>query len=184
MWRIDRRRTGRGRSSARTLASYVAVWAVVGTAIALAALVVTGRDAPQPALPPVRQPELANAVRAGGCRLTVERRQPRRATAAEPVRPGVYDAAPPQAALEAALQRGTVAVRYRPDLEGKLVKRLEVMQAGVPRGTILAPDVAGVRHAVAVAAYRRALTCPRLTGASLDALRLFRGRYLGSGPGR
>ena len=41
-----------------------------------------------------------------------------------------------------------------------------------------------MRYEVAVAAYRRLLGCTRFTDAAIDAIRLFRGRYIGIGPDR
>ena len=54
----------------------------------------------------------------------------------------------------------------------------------MPEGTIVAPNDTGMRFELAVVAYRRLLGCPRFTAQALDAVQLFRGRYLGSGPDR
>jgi hypothetical protein len=40
-----------------------------------------------------------------------------------------------------------------------------------------------MRYEIAATAYRHLLGCEQLTDAALEALRLFRGRYLGTGPG-
>jgi hypothetical protein len=180
-------RDSRPRSTARTFAAYVAAWAAVGSIVALVLLRVGGNE--DEPLPPVRQPELARAIRAGGCRLAVPARQAiadggglPAPGAAAPSEPGVYERPPPASALSAAVRRGTVVVRYRPGLDDEHVDQLESMQEGVPRGTILTPGAAQMRADVTVEAYFRALTCPRLTDVSLDALRLFRGRFLGSRP--
>ena len=171
------------------VALYAAVWALLGAAVA-AAFVVARGDAPPEGgeLPPLEQTDLVTASRVAGCRLqTVRPGDPADALAGAtsneaPAEPGVYERAPSRGRLVAALGKGTVVVRYRPGLAREVVERLEALQAVVPRGTILTPDSTGMRYEVAVVAYRRVLGCPRLTTRALDALRLFRGRYLGSGP--
>ena len=177
----DRRRLPRARPSARTLASYIAGWAAVGACVAAALLLSSGGSHDEsPALPPVRQPELANAVRAGGCSLARERTPA--AGSAAPAKPGIYDAPPTQTALSAALRHGTVVISYRPALDGELTDKLRAIQDTVPSGTILMPAASDLTGDVTIAAYGRTLACPRLTDSSVDALRLFQGRYLGSGP--
>jgi hypothetical protein len=170
------------------VALYVAVWAVLGAAVA-AAFVVARGDAPQEAdLPPVQGTDLVSASRVAGCRL----RTASSGGAADPLAgatsheapagPGVYERAPSTGRLAAALRDGAVVVRYRPGLDDALVERLEDLHAAVPRGTIVVPDPTRMRFEVAIAAYRRVLGCPRLTTRAFDAIRLFRGRFLGSGP--
>lgn len=177
----DRRRLRRRRPSARTLAFYVAGWLAFGACVAVALLVSSGGTAEQrPALPPVRQPELTNAVRAGGC--TVERERDTVAASVVPAKPGSYDAPPSVTTLTAALRHGRVVILYRPDLDDDLRDLLHAIQSGVPEGTILTPSPNRMTDDVAIAAYTRRLVCPRLTPSSLDAVRLFQGRYLGSGP--
>jgi hypothetical protein len=133
----------------------------------------------QPDLPPVRQPELANAVRAGGCRISPARDA---AGSDVPARPGSYEDAPPTRTLSAALRRGTIVILYRAGLDDDLEHKLHAIQGGIPNGTIVTPSPTHTTDDVAIAAYGRRLVCPRLTADSMDALRLFRGRYLGSGP--
>jgi hypothetical protein len=87
-------------------------------------------------------------------------------------------------ALRAALRHGTVVLRYRPGLTKELVSKLLAIQKTIPRATILAPGTRRMRDAVEMTAYRRLLACPRLSTEGIDALRLFQGRYLGSGPGQ
>jgi hypothetical protein len=180
------RRRARSRCTARSFAAYVAAWAAVGAIVALVVLLVGG-DEDEP-LPPVRQPELTRAVRAGGCRIAVPARPdvvdrpPAAQDVVTPAKPGVYERPPAASALSAAVRRGTVVLRYRPGLDEEQVGVLETMQESVPEGTILTPGTAQLRVDVTVEAYLRALACPRLTPAALDALRLFRGRFLVSRP--
>ncbi len=55
------------------------------------------------------------------------------------------------------------------------------MRRAVPRGTVLVGNPR-MRFVVAVTAWRRLLGCRTATGPAADAIQLFRGRYLGSGP--
>jgi hypothetical protein len=161
--------------------TYVAAWVAIGATVATVVLIPGSGAGEDPApLPPVREPELTGAVRAGGCRLTKTTEVA--AAGVLPAQPGIYDRAPIEEALAAARRGGVIVVRYRRGLDEELRDRLEAMQQGVPKGTILAPAPAGASGDVAVSAYRRLLACPSLTSSSLDALRLFQGRYLGSGP--
>ncbi len=87
--------------------------------------------------------------------------------------------------LTAALRRGVIVISYRKDtVDAGRRAQLRALQTAVPDGTIVTPDVSGMRYEVAVAAYRRLLGCGRFTDATIDAIRLFRGRYLGTGPER
>jgi hypothetical protein len=175
---------GPRRPSRRTLLMYLAAWLAVGAAIALVAVVALddGSDA-EGTLPPVRHTALESAARAAGCRLE-RRRSDDDDTRAAPATGGSYRKAPSAGALGAAQRRGTVVLSYRPDLPEDMLKKLRIIQKTVPRGTILAPGARTMPYEVAISAYRRLLSCPRLSTEGLDAVRLFQGRYLGSGPGR
>lgn len=173
------------------IARYAVLCLALGAAVAgLVVAVVDGRDGESGAtLPPVRETQLVKAVRASGCEL-------RRAGAgrelgrevdgarAVPARAGVYDDAPPVDRLVAALRRGVVVVAYREPIAEERLEQLRALQRVLPTGTIVAPDEHGTRYAVMVAAYRRVLGCRRFADSAIDALRLFRGRYVGTGPDR
>ena len=73
-------------------------------------------------------------------------------------------------------------IQFRPGLDGDGVDALKTLQEAVPEGTIVAPNGTGMHFEIAVVAYRRLLGCPRFTTQALDAVQLFRGRFLGSGP--
>jgi len=137
-------------------------------------------------LPPVRQIELVDAARAAGCRLERARDRPLnppvQGAAASPAEPGVYDAQPDVEMLVATLRRGRVVIQYRPGLARSRVRELERLQAAVPEGTLVVPNATRMPYEVAITAWRRLLGCPRFTDEAIDALRLFRGRFLGSGP--
>lgn len=173
---------------ARYAAACVAIGAVVA-GLVVAALGGTDAD-PHAPLPPVREIQLAKAVRASDCELRRERAgeqlvPPVDGPRAPPARPQFYDDAPPVEQLTAALRRGVIVISYRSDaVDGARLAQLRALQTVVPDGTIVTPDVTGMRYDVAVAAYRRLLGCRRFTDATIDAIRLFRGRYLGTGPER
>jgi hypothetical protein len=165
---------------------YVLAWLVIGTAAALGAVTLLKDRKDLPALPPVRQTELTAAAAAAGCRLmhvrTTGNPPAAGASDASPARPGTYTSPLRAEAIVAALRRGIVVVHYLPGVSDGLLRKLEAIQASVPRGTILAPSETTMPYELASTAYHRLLGCPRLTAAALDAVRLFRGRYLGSGP--
>jgi hypothetical protein len=140
------------------------------------------------ALPPVRQIELTAAARTAGCELRtgdVLRMAglPAR-PAGPPARPGVLDDPPTPDALAGSLRRGLIVIQYRRGLPEDAVTRLRVLQALVPRGTLVAPQRTPGPFAVEVAGWRRLLGCRELSSAAVDAIRLFRGRFIGLGPDR
>ena len=170
----------------RALLAYVATWLAVGAAVAGALIVLLADGERGVALPPVQQTELAVAADRAGCRL---RRGPQRAWERPPVegpkgaaaRPAAYTEPVARHALVAAMRAGTVVVHYRPGLAERDVEALEGVREAVPRGTILVPNE-DMPYAVAATAWRRLLGCRRIDRATIDAIQLFRGRYVGQGP--
>lgn len=180
------------RTSRRALTLYVAGWLAAGTIAGAALLVAVGSGDgdgdgnADVSLPPVQQTDLRVAAVGAGCVLRAgpSRRRdepPVDGGPAPPAAAGYYDAAPPTARLVGAMRRGVVVISYRPDVAQEHRKRLRALQRAVPQGTIVAPN-AGMRFAIAVTAWRRLLGCRRIGAGTLDALRLFRGRFVGSGP--
>jgi hypothetical protein len=167
---------------------YGTVWIAVGAAIVAFVLIASGDESRPEELPPVQQTRLDTAAARAGCELTrVTDRHPGNPPAGgtpgpRPATPGVYDESPPPGALVAALRHGTVVVHYHPRVEEEILDQLEALRAAVPKGTIVTPNATGMTYEVAMTAYHRVLACRELTTTALDALRLFRGRYLGSGP--
>jgi hypothetical protein len=171
------------------LAAYVAVWLLAaGVVAALAIVALDGGEPKTVAVPPIEETELGRAAYTAGCEL-------RRAKPAEHLNPpvvgpasgdaargGFYDRAPDEHALVSALRKGVIVIQFRADLDGDRVDELRDLQEALPTGTIVAPNETGMPYEVAVTAYRRLLGCEHLTDASLDAVQLFRGRYVGSGP--
>jgi hypothetical protein len=171
------------------LAGYVIVW-LTGAAVVVGvvAAVLGGGGRASVALPPVRQIDLVSAARHAGCEFRRTRRGEATnppvdgATTTGPESPGVKDDPPALPSLVAALRRGVVVIHYAPGLAERRVEELRSMQESVPEGTIVTPNATEMTYAVAATAYHRLLGCTRFTDATLDALRLFRGRYVGSGP--
>lgn len=165
---------------------YIAAWAVTGAAVALVIVAVLGGGDDEVALPPVRETELRQAAREAGCELRAGsgRRGDEPPVEGPPARPaaaGFYEDTPGERALVGAMRRGLVVISYRRDLPEEARDLLQTVQSAVPEGTIVAPNDR-MRFVVAVTAWRRLLGCPRVAPNMLDALRLFRGRFIGSGP--
>lgn len=168
--------------------AYVGAW-VAGAAVftALVLAVLDGDDG-EVSLPPVRETQLPDAARDAGCEL--RRAQPGDRlnppvdgpAAPTPAAPGFYEDPPQPSALVAALRDGVIVIQFREGLEGGSVDVLRALQEAVPAGTIVVPNESGMPFEVAVTAYRRLLGCRRFSDASLDAVRLFSGRFVGSGP--
>lgn len=176
---------------AGAIARYAIACIAVGAVVAgLVVAALGGTDADTEAtLPPVGETQLVRAVQASGCELRKsdrgERlRPPVDGPRAAPAAPGFYEQAPPAARLTGALRAGVIVIFYRGDLDEERLEQLRLLQTVIPSGTLVAPDTSGMRYEVAVAAYRRLLGCDRFTDAAVDALRLFRGRYVGTGPDR
>ena len=187
LWRT-RRDT---RVSRRGVFAYAVAWLVAaGLAVGLVATITAGDDSGMVSVPPVRETELADAASQGGCRLeragAGERLNPAvdGPPGARPAAPGFYDHPISSAALVAAIRHGTIVIQYRTSVEGDRLDALKSLQAALPTGTIVAPNATGMQVELAVTAYRRMLACPRFSLRALDAVQLFRGRFVGTGPDR
>jgi hypothetical protein len=171
-------------------AGYVVAWLAGAAVVAGIAIVLLDDGEPEDvSLPPIRETQLADAARRAGCEL--RRARPREQTdpavdgpaASQAARAAFYDETPDTPTLVAALRRGVVVIHFRPDLERERVDELREVQEAAPNGTIVTPN-STMAFEVAATAYRRLLGCPRATDGSIEAALLFRGRFLGSGPGR
>ena len=185
-WRPRRPEDG---TSGRGLALYAAVWLVAaGAAVGLVFAVFGGDDAATVSVPPLRETELGTAADQSRCVL-------RRAEADERLNPpvdgpaggraakgGFYDTPLPTAELTTAVRRGIIVIQFREGLADPDVDALKRLQEAAPDGTIVAPNATRMPFEIAVVAYRRLLGCPRFTAQALDAVQLFRGRFMGSGP--
>lgn len=180
----------RDRSGRSALAAYVVGWVLAGVAVGGALLLaVDGEERVRPsvvALPPLQQTELRSAATGAGCVLRAGSGRgrgdpPVDGSAAAPARARYYESPPGASSLVGAMRRGIIVISYRPGLAPDERDRLRALQRAAPRGTIVAPNTA-MPYAVAVTAWRRLLGCRRVGAGTLDALQLFRGRFIGSGP--
>lgn len=165
----------------RALLIYGAAWAAVTAALALAVITLVDGDE-SVTLPPVEEIDLTAAARSAGCVLRqgdrLDASVPISGSAGPPAAPGFYEDPLPADALVGALRRGIIVIHYRRDLPAGTVSELRVVQQAVPAGTIVTPNDE-MRFVVAATAWRRGVGCPRVTEGTVDALRLFRGRYIG-----
>jgi hypothetical protein len=173
------------RPDRRGLAAYVLGWLAAGAAVAalVIALVSGGGDGARPAsshagAPPVREVTLDDAVRSAGCRVRAVATGA--AGAARAPRAGIRRDGLTAGARDAAVRRGLVVIEYPPAVRGAAYERLEGVQRAVPNATILAPATGLGRDELTVSTLGRRLSCPTDGRATLDAVQLFRGRYLGA----
>lgn len=160
---------------------YGAAWAAVTAALALAVVTLVDGDE-SVTLPPVVEIDLTAAARSAGCVLRqgdrLDPSVPVSGSAGRPAEPGFYEDPLPADALVGALRRGIIVIHYRRDLPAGTVRELRLVQRAVPAGTIVTPNDE-MRFVVAATAWRRGLGCSRVTDRAVDAVRLFRGRYIG-----
>jgi hypothetical protein len=177
----------RNGSRLATLA-YVAAWLVAAAVIVGVLLAVLDSGEPEEvSLPPVHETELDTAAARAGCELqrahAGELLNPPvlGGAAAAPAAPGFYEESLDGESLLAAMREGVIVIHFR-DLSSSEVDLLRDFQEAVPDGTIVVRNETGMPFAVAVTAYRRLLGCRTLNQSSVDAIQLFRGRFVGSGP--
>ena len=165
----------------RALLIYGTAWAAVTAAVVLAVIALVDGDE-SVTLPPVKAIDLTAAARSAGCVLRrgdqFDTSVPVSGSAGRPADPGFYEDPLPANALVGALRRGFIVIHYRRDVPAGTVRELRVVQRAVPAGTIVTPND-DMRFMVAATAWRRRLGCSRVTDGTVDALRLFRGRYIG-----
>jgi uncharacterized protein DUF3105 len=171
----------------RPLLRYALTW-LGACAVIVAVVALIHRDSHPVTLPPVGQIRLERAAHAARCDLrrgrAAERvNPPGDGTPGRAAAPGTYKRPLPAPALAAAMRHGIVVIQYRPGLSARLVDVLTALQSAVPKGTIVAPNATRMPYEVAATAWRRVLGCPRLDDTTIDAVRLFRGRFVGSTPG-
>jgi hypothetical protein len=174
----------------RAAIAYALAWLVAaGLAVALVFAVFGGGDSGEVALPPVHATELEQAAAGGRCELRHahpgEQLNPPvdGAAGGRPAAAGFYAQPLPTGSLVAAQRNGIVVIQFAAKLGDEVKQQLQKLQAAVPKGTIVVPNGTRMPFEIAVTAYRRLLGCTRYSPQALDAVQLFRGRYLGAGPG-
>ena len=170
----------------RALAVYVVGWALTGVVVALGVVALLRGGEDDVTLPPVRETQLTQAARDAGCVLRAGAPSRRDEPLVDglrsaPARAGFYEREPSARSIAGALRRGVIVISYRRSLPEDRREELETVQSAVPEGTLVVPNDR-MRFAVAVTGWGRLLGCRRLEDKTLDALQLFRGRYVGSGP--
>lgn len=161
--------------------SYLLAWLIAGAAlVGLALLTIDGGDAARPSAgpPPVRQSALAAAMRGARCGLR-GRRLPRDGAAGSVVA-GVRRAPLNAAQHAAAMADRIIVIEYRSGTDPGRVSELTAIQRSMPTGTILAPAGSRAGYAMRASAYGRELRCAVVNDAALDAMQLFRGRFVGT----
>ncbi len=175
----------RRRAAPRALLVYVVGWLGLGAALVFVVSALLRGVEDDVALPPVRETELPLAATKAGCVLRSGDQAggdpPVSGPPADPAPAGVYDDPPGTTALVGALRRGIIVIQYRPEVADDQIEALRQLQAAVPRGTIVTPNLE-MRFALAVTGWHRLLGCRELSDGTIDAIRLFHGRYIGSGP--
>jgi hypothetical protein len=187
----SRARGAGGASPRRAVILYAAAWLVAAAVAVGLIFAIFGGDGDDTVnVPPVRETKLGDALGQSRCVLRTAAPGAHLNPAVDgpaggrPARPGFYDKPVPTGELTAAVRRGIVVIQFRPGLADDVLDALKQLQEAVPEGTIVAPNNTGMHFELAVVAYRRLLGCPRATDRALDAVQLFRGRFLGSGPAR
>lgn len=98
---------------------------------------------------------------------------------------GIYDAdaTPNLGMLVHTLEHGRVNYQYRPDVPEKTVAQLEAIVAeNEGYHTLLYENTTDMPFAVAATAWGRSLGCRELSDEAIDALRVFRTRFIDKGP--
>ena len=90
---------------------------------------------------------------------------------------------PSELAATHALLHGRVVVQYRRRLPGNQVGLLDRFVRRDPEGVMLFENQTGMPQPVAATAYLTLMTCPRVDGRTLAALRAFRSRRGNFGQG-
>lgn len=176
----------RRRGVLRGPVGYVLGWVVAGVVLAAVGLVAVGHDGGPDGvnLPPVREVALSAAVRHARCELRAlrpvdELSRAQHSSRTRPAAGGAYDRPIASDALGGALRHGVIVVEYRGDLDAGFISQLRTAQRALPAATIVAPAARRSRYAIVATTARRMLGCPRVGPRTLDALRLFRGRFVG-----
>lgn len=189
--------------SVRALLTALVVAVVVVVALVAVGLATSGGD--DQAGGGARTPDLGAAARAANCevrelpeegaehttrRVTYRSNPPTSGDhAPEPAADGAYEPGnePTPERLVHTLEHGRVILQYRPGIPERRRAELDAMFEEPVKGspayhTVLIQNNTGMRPEVAATSWTRAITCPRASDATLDALRAFRDRYVDQAP--
>jgi hypothetical protein len=99
-----------------------------------------------------------------------------------PAADGPYFQAPAMENLVHALEHGRVILWFQPNATPQLKGQMKALFDEDDYHMLLAPNMRNMPSQVAASAWTRSITCPKVTNATWDALRLFRDKYRDQGP--
>jgi hypothetical protein len=99
-----------------------------------------------------------------------------------PAADGAYTKAPNIGALVHELEHGRIIIWYQPTAPATLKGQAKALFDEDSFHMVLAPNETKMPYQIAESAWTRSITCPTVTDATWDALRLFRDRYRDQGP--
>jgi hypothetical protein len=99
-----------------------------------------------------------------------------------PAADGAYTKAPNIGALVHELEHGRIIIWYQPNAPAALIGQAKALFDEDSFHMVLAPNETKMPYQIAESAWTRSITCPTVTDATWDALRLFRDRYRDQGP--
>ena len=99
-----------------------------------------------------------------------------------PAADGAYTKAPNIGALVHELEHGRIIIWYPPNASPTTIGQAKALFDEDSFHMVLTPNTTHMPYAIAASAWTRSITCPTVTDATWDALRLFRDRYRDQGP--
>jgi len=99
-----------------------------------------------------------------------------------PAADGAYTKAPNIGALVHELEHGRIIIWYPPNAPPSTIGKAKALFDEDSFHMVLTPNTTHMPYAIAASAWTRSITCPTVTDATWDALRLFRDRYRDQGP--
>jgi hypothetical protein len=99
-----------------------------------------------------------------------------------PAADGAYTKAPNIGALVHELEHGRIIIWYPPNAPPATIGKAKALFDEDSFHMVLTPNTTNMPYAIAASAWTRSITCPAVTDATWDALRLFRDRYRDQGP--
>ena len=100
----------------------------------------------------------------------------------QPAADGAYTTAPAVENLVHSMEHGRVILWFQPNVSAQLKGQLKTLFDEDDYHVILTPNTRKMPAQVAASSWTRSITCPEVTNATWDALRLFRDRYRDQAP--